>query len=554
MTKVLVADPIAKEGIDRLRREVEVDVATGLSAPQLIERIGVYEGLIVRSETRVTADVIAAGKSLKVIGRAGVGVDNIDVEAATERGILVVNSPGGNTIAAAEHTIAMLLALSRNIAQANASLRSGRWERAGFIGVEVLNKTIGIIGLGRIGSEVARRAQGLMMKVVAYDPFLSADVAAKQGIEMLSLDELLARADYVTLHVPLTADTHHLIGARELALMKPGARLINVARGGIVDEGALCEALARGHLAGAALDVFETEPLSPDSPLLSLPNVVVTPHLGASTREAQVNVAIEVAEEMLLALRGEPVRNAVNLPSVAAEVLRQMTPHLVLVEKMGRLLGYLVDGAVAQLEVCYCGEVAAMNTALLTLAALKGLLTPQLSEQVNLVNAQAIAKRRGIKVYEERTNWAEGFASLITLRIAAHRLESPVTTARGVRSGMLTDAASAKSSRSIAVSGTLFGAEPRIVSIDGYRVDFEPFGYMLIDSHIDKPGMIGKIGTILGNRNINIAGMQVGRISRAGDAITVLSIDDPVPPDVLEQIRQVDGIRELKFVDLGGKP
>lgn len=550
MARIFVADPIAREGIERLSAEAKVDVITGLTASQLIERIGEYDALVVRSETKVTADVIEAGRNLKVIGRAGVGVDNIDVEAATVRGILVVNSPGGNTIAAAEHTIAMVLVLSRNIAQANASLHAGRWDRSSFVGVEVLNKTIGIVGLGRIGSEVARRAQGLMMKVIAYDPFLSSEVARKQGIELLPLDEVLKRADYVTIHVPLSPETRHMIGARELSTMKPGARLINVARGGIVDESALCDALRSGHLAGAALDVFETEPLPSDSPLLAIPSVIVSPHLGASTREAQVNVAIEVADEILLALRGEAVRNAVNLPSVPQEVVRQMHPHLVLVEKMGRLLGCLTDGAAERLEVCYCGEVAEANTALLTLAALKGFLMPQLSEHVNLVNAQAIARRRGIKIYEEKTSSTEGFASLITLRLVAQ--------AEGARRGdaarrSATGRATFGRAGSLSVSGTLFGAEPRIVSIDGYRVDFEPFGYMLIDSHIDKPGMIGKIGTILGSHNINIAGMQVGRLTRAGEAVTVLSVDDPVPPEVLNQILQVDGIENLRFVDLGDR-
>ncbi|MBI2954915.1 MAG: phosphoglycerate dehydrogenase [Chloroflexi bacterium] len=523
--RILVADPIAAEGIERLRAEAEVDVATGLSAGQLIERIDGYDALVVRSETKVTSAVVDAGRRLKVIGRSGVGVDNIDLDAATFRGILVVNSPGGNTVAAAEHTMALIMALSRNVVQANISLRAGKWDRSRFTGVEVLNKTLGVVGLGRIGGEVARRAQGLMMRVIAYDPFLSPETARKRGIELLPLDEVLRRADYVTVHVPLTADTHHLIGERELALMRRDARLINVARGGIVDEEALGAALKNGHLAGAALDVFEHEPLAADSPLLSLPNVIVTPHLGASTREAQVSVAVEVAEEILLALRGDAVRNAVNLPPMPQEVLRRMRPHLLLAEKLGRLAGYLADSAASRLELRYSGEVAETNTALLTRAAIKGFLMPQLSEHVNLVNAQAIAVRRGVAIHEEKTSSTEGFASLISMR---------VVTQSGSR----------------AVAGTLFGADPRIVGIDGYRVDFEPFGYMLIDNHLDKPGMIGQIGTILGNHHINIAGLHLGRASRGGIAVTVLSVDDPVPTEVLNMVRQVDGIEDLRFVDL----
>ncbi|MBI4318214.1 MAG: phosphoglycerate dehydrogenase [Chloroflexi bacterium] len=527
--KILVTDPIAKEGLDRLCCEAEVDVALGLSPIDLVARIGEYDALVVRSETKVAAPVIEAGNKLKVIGRAGVGVDNVDVETATSKGILVVNSPGGNTTAAAEHTIGLILALSRNIPQANAALHSGKWERSRFTGVEVLNKVIGIVGLGRVGTEVARRAQGLLMRVVAFDPFLSEEAAHKLGVEMLPLQDVLHRADYLTVHVPLTSETHHLLGSRELSLMKTGARLINAARGGIIDEGALFDALRSGHLAGAALDVFETEPLSATSPLLTVPNVIVTPHLGAATKEAQVNVAVDVAEDVLAALRGEIVRNAVNLPPVPREVLRQLEPYLILADKMGRLLGYLAGSAVDRLEVQYAGEVSEKNTALLTLAALQGLLAPQLTEPVNLVNAPAIARRRGILVSERRTSAAEGFASLISVEVG---------TRTGTRS----------------VAGTLFGAgEPRIVRIDQYRVDFEPFGYMLIDSHVDKPGMIGKVGTILGSWHINIAGMQVGRKSPGGRAVTVLSIDDPIPSEVLDQLRAVDGIDDLKFVDLGNR-
>lgn len=525
--KVLVADPIARDGIERLRAEAEVDIIVGQTLPSLLTCIPSYDALVVRSETKVTAEVIEAGKRLKVIGRAGVGVDNIDVNAATTHGILVVNSPGGNTIAAAEHTMALLLGLSRNVPQANACLRAGGWDRAKFTGVEVLGKTLGVIGLGRIGSEVARRAQCFQMEVIAYDPFLSPDGASKLGVKLVSLEELVRTSDYITLHVPLSSETHHLIGERELSAMKKGVRIINAARGGIVDEAALCSALKSGHVAGAALDVFETEPLPLDSPLRDLPNVIVTPHLGASTKEAQVNVAVEVAEEVLAALRGEPVRNAVNLPSVSREVLREIEPYLVLVEKMGRLLGYLAEGAVEKLEVLYSGEVAEKHTAFITLAALKGLLTPQLSEEVNLVSAPLIARRRGLSVSERKTASSEGFGSLIT---------AVASTARG----------------SHLVAGALFGtSEPRIVRVDEYRVDFEPFGHILIHWHDDRPGIIGAIGTILGRNGINIAGLNLGRKARGERAMAAVSVDDEVPAPVLQEIRNMDSIHDIKLVDLG---
>lgn len=525
--KVLVADPIAKEGIAKLQVEAAVDVVTGLAPGDLIKCIPEYDALVVRSETKVTAEVIEAGRNLKIIGRAGVGVDNIDVPAATARGIVVVNSPGGNTIAATEHAMALLLSLSRNIPQANSSLKEGKWNRSAFTGVQVMGKTLGVIGLGRIGGEVARRAQGFKMQVLAYDPFLSSEGATQQGVRLVTLDELIRTSDYITVHVPLVAETRHMIGERELAAMKKGVRIINAARGGIVDEVALCAAIKTGQVAGAALDVFETEPLPSDSPLLGLPSIVVTPHLGASTNEAQVNVAVEVAEGVLAALRGEYVQNAVNLPSVPKEVLRQIEPYVVLVDRIGRLLGNLVDGAIQKLEVTYSGEVAGTHTALITLSLLKGLLTPQMSGEINLVSAPLLAKRRGINVLEQTTPGAEGFGSLITAR---------ASTSTGSR----------------LVAGTLFGElEPRIVRVDDYRVDFEPFGYNIIQWHEDKPGMIGKIGTILGRNNINIAGLHLGRKTRGGRAIVILSVDDRVPPPVLRDILDVGGIFDLRFVDLG---
>ncbi|MDY6864554.1 MAG: phosphoglycerate dehydrogenase [Halobacteriota archaeon] len=525
--KVLVSDSISEEGVKKLETGADVDVLVGLSKDELIEKIGDYDALVVRSATKVTKDVIEAGKNLKVIGRAGAGVDNIDVIAATERGIVVVNAPEGNTISAAEHAIAMMMSLSRNIPQANASLKSQKWDKNKHIGVEVTDKELGVIGLGRIGSEVAKRAQGLGMKVIAYDPFISEESSKELGIELLSLDEIFTRADYITIHTPVNRETYHLIGDEEFKKMKDGVRLINCARGGIIDEDALYRAVKEGKVAGAALDVFESEPPG-DNKLLELERVIVTPHLGASTKEAQLNVAITIADQILRAMRNEPVKNAINMFSVKPEVFDKLKPYLSLAEKMGSLSAQLITGHINSVDICFHGDLAEKETGIITIAMLKGMLDPILGSNINFVNAPIVAKDRGIKVIESRTDMAEDFINLITTSIN-------------------TD----KETKTIA--GTLFGKDdPRIVKIDGYRVDAIPSGYMLIARYIDKPKVIGPVGVLLGENNINIAGMQVGRESAGGEAIMVFNIDGQVSEEVLKAVENVDGILSVKAVRLYG--
>jgi len=522
--KILISDPVSEQGIEILEKEFDVDIATGLKPEELIKRIGNYEALIVRSETQVTKDVISAGKKLKIIGRAGVGVDNIDVNAATERGIIVVNAPEGNTISAAEHTIAMMMALSRNIPQANASLKSKKWERKKFMGVEVRGKILGIVGLGRIGSEVAKRALGLEMKILAYDPFISQERAKELGVELTTVEGIVRRADYITVHTPLTKETKDLIGAEEFALMKKGVRLINCARGGIINEEALAKAVKDGIVSGAAIDVFVKEPPF-ESPLLEPDRVIVTPHLGASTEEAQINVAVSVAEQIVNALKGLPVKNAINMPYVKPDVMRVIEPYLPLAEKIGKLCTQLMGSNFEKVEVAYSGEISEKDVAPVTLAALKGLLEPILGAGVNYVNAPIIAKERKIKVTESRSKTVEGYPSQISIKLSRKGEEK-------------------------LVSGSVIGKEPRIVLIDGYRIDAVPSGYMIVAKHEDKPNIIGPCCMILGKNNINIAGMQVGRITRGGEAIMVLNVDSEVSNGILDEIRGVDGIIDAKLVVL----
>jgi D-3-phosphoglycerate dehydrogenase len=523
--KVLVSDPIAKEGIEILQKGAQVDVRTGLSKEELISIIPEYDALVVRSETKVTPEVIEAGRSLKVIGRAGVGVDNIAVDAATRRGIIVVNSPEGNTIAAAEHTMALILALSRNIPQAVASLRTGEWKRSKFVGVEVYGKTLGIIGLGKIGREVAKRAKGFAMEVIANDPFITTEHAERLGVRLVELEELLRQSDYVSLHVPINKDTRMLLSAERIAMMKPGARLINCARGGIVDEKALLAAVEEGRIAGAALDVFEKEPPDPDDPILKCEKIIVTPHLGASTMEAQIGVAVDVAEQILNVLSGRPARSAVNLPYVPPEVLAVIEPFLPLAERMGRFLAQLVDGRIGYVEAVYKGDLAETEVSPLTRAVLKGILEPVLSEVVTYVNAPIAAENRGIRVVESKTPSSEEYTSLIEV------------TAKSDTS-------------SHTVSGTIFGKrDMRIVELDGYRVDLEPEGYALISRHMDRPGIIGRVGTALGQAGINIAGMHVGRKQRGQEAVMILNVDDYVPPDLVRHIASLEWVNNAKLVD-----
>lgn len=523
--KILVSDPLSEQGVALLRQHFTVDVKTKLPPAELLRLIPTYDGLVVRSETKVTKEVIAAADNLKVIGRAGVGVDNIDVAAATQKGIIVLNAPEGNTIAATEHTMAMLLTLARNIPQAHASVKQGQWQRSRFTGVELRGKTLGIIGLGRIGTNVAKRAQAFDMNVLAYDPFLTTERAKALDVELVELGELLAAADFITLHLPLTPDTRHILDAAAFAKMKPGVRLVNCARGGTVDEKALYEALKSGRVAGAALDVFEQEPLDPANPLLTLDNVVVTPHLGAQTAEAQVNVAVDVAKGIIAALNGDPVTTAVNIAPVPAHVMKVIRPYLTLAEKMGCLAVHLTEGRLASVEVQYRGEIAEYDTRLLTTAVVKGLLNPILQDNINYVNAPGVAKGRGISVQESRSKEAENFANLIVARVRTDKGET-------------------------VVGGTLFGKnDPRIVMINGHRVDVVPAGWLLIGPHIDRPGMIGKVGTILGEHGINIFSMQVGRTEQAGTNIMVLGVESDIPTPVMLKIRAVEGILGAKLVN-----
>jgi len=524
MPRILVSDPIAKEGIELLQKHFDVDVKTGMEKAQLIEIIGDYDALAVRSETKVTADVLEAAKNLKIIGRAGVGVDNIDVPVATQKGVLVVNSPAGNTIAAAELTMALILSLSRNIPQAYNSLRSGEWKRSKFVGNELYGKTLGVFGLGKIGTAVARRAQSFEMEVIGCDPFVSEDYARKLGIELVDFDELLKRSDYITLHVPATKDTKGCIGAEQIAKMKPGVRIVNVARGGLVDEAALCKAVEEGKVAGVAFDVYEQEPPPPDNPLLKLEKAVTTPHLGASTEEAQINVAIDVAEQIIDVLNGKPARSAVNMPALSAEVLAAVEPYMVLGERIGAMATQLADGAINSIEISYCGELSSLETGPVGRSVLKGLLQPILMESVNLVNAPIIAESRGIRITESKSAAPEDYTSLLAVK---------VKTDKGDKS----------------IDGTLFGKKDiRVVRIDGYGIDIVPEGFMLVTTHIDKPGIIGRVGTLLGNHNINIAGMHVGRQGIGKRAVMVLNVDDPIPESVMKQIAELSGVETARLV------
>ncbi|MBD1865853.1 phosphoglycerate dehydrogenase [Leptolyngbya sp. FACHB-671] len=526
MPKVLVSDPIDQVGIDILSQVAQVDVKTGLPVEELVQIIPDYDALMIRSGTRVTQEVIEAGTQLKIIGRAGVGVDNVDVPAATRRGIVVVNSPEGNTVAAAEHAVAMMLSMSRHIPDANQSVKSGKWDRKSFTGVEVYKKTLGIVGLGKIGSHVAAIARSMGMRLLAFDPFLSTERADQIGCQLVELDLLFQESDYITLHLPKTPETYHLINSESLAKMKPTARIINCARGGIIDEQALAEAIEQGKIAGAALDVYETEPLG-DSPLRSLgKEVILTPHLGASTEEAQVNVAIDVAEQIRDVLLGLPARSAVNIPGLRPDLLEKLRPYLQLAETLGNLVSQLTGGRVESFNVRLQGELANSESQPVVVAALKGLLSHALQERVNYVNASIEAKERGIRVIETRDAAVKDYTGSLHLMAKGSLGEHSVT-------------------------GALLGdSEIRITSIDEFPINVPPNRYMLFTLHRDMPGIIGKIGSLLGSFNVNIASMQVGRKIVRGDAVMVLSIDDPLPEGILAEIVKVPGIRDAYTVTL----
>jgi D-3-phosphoglycerate dehydrogenase len=520
--KVLVADLVDEEGIEILRRHAEVDIKPGLKPQELIDIIDDYEALVVRSQTQVTADVIAAGKKLQVIARAGVGVDNIDVEAATRRGTVVVNAPIGNTTAAAEHAVALMLALARHTPQANATLKAGVWRRNDFMGTEVRNKTLGIIGLGNVGSEVAKRAQGLQMKIVAHDPFVSIDHARNLQVELVSLPDLMKVSDFITIHVPLTQTTRGCIGAQELALAKPTLRIINTARGGLIDEEALVKALHEKRIAGAAFDVFTTEPIT-DSILFKEDSIIVTPHLGASTTEAQATVARDVAEQVVAIFEGQPARYAVNAPFIAAETLPVLMPFITAARAAGRLASQLADGQMNSITIEYDGEISNYDTNALKVHALGGVLEEISEERVTAVNANILAARRGLAVVEKKESSCENYASLLTVGI---------TTSTGTHT----------------VGVTVMRGETHIVRVDDYWIDIVPTGgYFLFADHLDRPGILGAVGQVTGDADINISAMHVGRLKPRGQALMVLALDEPLPEEIRKKILAIPDIYSAKL-------
>ncbi|MBW1990600.1 MAG: phosphoglycerate dehydrogenase [Deltaproteobacteria bacterium] len=518
--KVLISDKLHQNGIAVLEKQpnIEVVLRPGMTPEELKQEIKDADALIIRSGTKVTQEVMDAAPRLKVVGRAGTGLDNVDVPYASKRGIVVMNTPGGNTITTAEHAISLMLALARNIPQAVLSMREGKWEKNRFQGTEIFNKTLGIIGLGRIGSVVAERALGLKMRVLAYDPFITKESAAAKGVELVSLDELLARSDFITLHIPRTKDTLKLLNREAFHKMKPGVRIINCARGGLIDEEALLEALREGKVAGAALDVYETEPPQGDFPLRNLPNVICTPHLGASTEEAQAYVSVAICEQVLEYLLFGTIRNAVNAPSVSREAMAQLRPYLTLAEALGSFLTQVMEGAMTSVTVSYIGEVAKMDTKPLTHSILKGLLFHRVGDEVNYVNAPSVAAARGITVAEEKVESSEDFTNLIRLTVRA-----------GMEEGV--------------VAGTIFGKhEPRLVQINKFRLEAIPEGHMLFIYNTDRPGVIGAIGTTIGRHNINIARMTVGQEKERGQNVILLTTDTPVTPECLQAVRDLEHV------------
>ncbi len=523
--KVLVSDNISSKGLDILKKAgFEVDLKTGLKPEELKEIIGQYDALIIRSATKVTAEIIEAADKLKVIGRAGTGVDNVDKIAATKKGIVVMNTPGGNTITTAEHAIAMLFSLARRIPQATASMKAGKWEKKKFIGVELYNKTLGIIGLGRIGSEVAKRMQCMGMNVLAYDPFLSDERAEELGITKTDIENIFAQADFITIHTPLTADTKYLINKDTIAKMKNGVYIINCARGGIVNEKDLYEAILSGKVAGAAFDVFEKEPPEEGYPLIADERVICTPHLGASTVEAQENVAVAIAEQVVDYLINGTIRNAVNFPSIPFDQVPLIRPYLVLLERMGSFVSQIFTKGIKQIQIEYLGEISNLNTQALTAAALKGILDPILGEPVNYVNASFIAKERGIEIREIKGKEAGDYQSLVKIILIG------------------------KDDKAV-IAGTLLSRkDPRIVQINDISMEIIPEGNMIFMRNWDRPGVIGNIGTLLGQNNINIGHMHFGRKEPGGIALSVISIDASLTEEIIEKIKKLPNVLEVKSV------
>ena len=526
--KILVTDSLAPEGLEVFEKAegFEVDVKIGLKPDELMKICGDYDGWVIRSGTKITAELIAAAKNLKVIGRAGVGYENIDADAATKRGIVVMNTPGGNNVTTGEHTVALMMALARHIPQAVASLKNGKWERNKFVGIELCNKTIGVVGLGNVGRIVAERAAGMRMKVIGYDPFIAAENIARMGVEPGTLDDIFMKSDFITVHVPLTPDTQGLINKSAIEKMKPGVRIINCARGGIVDERDLAEGIQAGRVAGAALDVYVDEPPPADHPLLKLDQVITTPHLGASTDEAQLNVAIAVAEQMVDFLTQGVVRYAVNVPSVSPELLAVLRPYLTLGEKIGSLMTQIGGSLPEEVQVEYRGDVTQFNVAPLTVAVVKGLLSPVLESAVNYVNAPMMAKERGVKIVESKGEEAGDFASSIT-----------VTGRNG--------------KENLEIEGAMFGSKhPRIVRFNSFYLEAVPEGYILVLQNNDVPGVVGAVGTILGNNGINIAGMELGRSQKGGNAVSFTHVDEAVSKKALDELRALPQIVSATLVKL----
>ena len=518
--KILVAEPLAKQGLEILRAHHEVDEKIGLTPEELAAIIGDYDALLVRSQVKVTAEILAHATRMVVIGRAGVGVDNVDLEAATKAGIVVVNAPTGNTVSAAEQTITLMLALAHKTAAADASMRRGEWKRSSFTGVELRGRTLGIIGLGKIGQAVADRAHGLEMNVIGYAPFVTAEQAALHGVTLAEVDQILETADVITVHVPLNKATRGIVNADNIGKLKPGVMLINVARGGVYDEAAVAQALKDGKIAGAAIDVYETEPPAADNPLFSAPNTVLTPHLGALTAEAQLRVAEEACEQVVDVLAGRSARYAVNAPLLTPETSRAIAPYLPLTEILGRFAAQYLRGGVNTLTVDVAGDLADHDASQLTAAALRGILEQATSERVNLINAGFLAKNRGLTVNERKTNDAGTFASLVTLTVEGDK-------------------------GSAVIAGTVANGEPRLVRIDDNWLDMAPTPLMVVTRHQDKPGTMGRIGLILGEADVNISSMTLARTTASKDALMLLAVDDEVPDEVVEQIRKHPAVLDV---------
>lgn len=525
--KILISDSLSKQGVELLEKAgFTVVVKSKMPKEELFKEIKDADGLIVRSGTKVTEELMAAAEKLKIVGRAGSGLDNVDTPAATKRGIVVMNTPGGNTVTTAEHTMSMICAMSRRIPQATASVKAGKWEKDKFMGVELYNKVLGIVGIGQIGSHLTKMAQGIGMRVIAYDPYLAPDRAEKMGVTMMELPELFKGADIISVHTPLTPETKGIINAQSIATMKPGVMIVNCARGGIINEADLVEALKSKKVAAAAFDVFEEEPVKADNPLLSLDNFICTPHIGAQTTEAQENVAVGIAEQVVDYFTKGIARGAVNIPSIAPELLPRLQPYLTLAEKLGSLQSQLCHGGIERVTVEYSGEVSTLSIAPLTIGVLKGLLTPIMENPVNYVNAPIVAKERGIEVKEVKSSDAGDFTSLIRVKVEAGKTSHQV-------------------------AGTLYNKkDARVVEIDSFKVEVVPEGHMLFIHNVDRPGVIGNVGYVLGENNINIVRMQCALEKRGGNALLIIGSDTAFPAAVLEKIKSSSNILSVKVANL----